>query len=84
MVVGTGTPLFSAHSISESRVVRSQTRTGAMISSSGSSARMQVSKRTWSLPLPVQPCAMYLAPYWCAMSTRCLEISGRDRADSSG
>jgi len=83
-VVGTSMPCAWAHSISSERVCRSHSRTGAIISMSGSSMRMLASKRTWSLPLPVQPCAMYFAPNLCAASTRCLEISGRDSADTSG
>ena len=63
---------------------RSHSRTGAITLSSGSSAIMEVSKRTWSLPLPVQPWATHVAPYLWATSTRCLEMSGRERAESSG
>ena len=84
LVVGTSTPCSRAQAISCGRDFRSHSRTGAMMASSGSSATMDASKRTWSLPLPVQPCATYFAPYSCAMSTRCLEMSGRDSAESSG
>ena len=42
------------------------------------------SKRTWSLPFPVQPCAIVLAPNCLAAITRCLEIKGRDNAETSG
>ena len=42
------------------------------------------SKRTWSLPLPVQPWATYLAPNWWATATRCFAMSGRDSALTSG
>ena len=45
---------------------------------------METSKRTWSLPLPVQPCAIVSAPNWCAARTRCLVISGREIAETSG
>ena len=37
-------------------------RTGAITSRSGASARVDTSKRTWSLPFPVQPCATASAP----------------------
>ena len=42
---------------------------------------MDTSMRTWSLPLAVQPWAMYLAPHWWANSTIFLEMSGRDSAE---
>ena len=45
---------------------------------------MPTSKRTWSLPLPVQPCATIVAPYSRAAYTRCLTMTGRDSADTSG
>ncbi|SLI04332.1 Uncharacterised protein [Mycobacteroides abscessus subsp. abscessus] len=45
---------------------------------------MPTSKRTWSLPLPVQPCATVSAPWNLAASTRCLTISGRLIAETSG
>ena len=38
------------------------TRAGAKISRSGARARVPTSKRTWSLPLPVQPCATAVGP----------------------
>ena len=84
LVVGTSMPWACAHSISSGRVLSSHSRTGARISMSGSSIVMLDSKRTWSLPLPVQPCAMYFAPNLWAASTRCLEMSGRDSAETSG
>ena len=84
LVRPTGMPWASAKAISCGRVCRSHTRTGAMTCRSGSSAWTLTSKRTWSLPLPVQPCAMYFAPWAWATSTRCFEMSGRDRALSSG
>jgi len=45
---------------------------------------MPTSKRTWSLPLPVQPCATVEAPNWRAARTRCLTMSGRESAETSG
>ena len=45
---------------------------------------MPTSNRTWSLPLPVQPWATVSAPNCCAAATRCLTITGRDSADTSG
>ncbi len=64
--------------------VKPHTRTGASTSRSGASARTDTSKRTWSLPLPVQPWATESAPNSRAASTRCLAITGRDSADTSG
>ena len=45
--------------------------------SSGASAPMPTSNRTWSLPLPVQPCATVSAPCFFAAATRCLTMTGR-------
>ena len=64
--------------------VMPQVRTGAITSRSGASARVDTSKRTWSLPLPVQPWATASAPCSLAAATRCFTITGRDRADTSG
>ena len=83
-VAGTGMPCSRAQSISSGRVFKSHSRTGARIFMEGSSMRMLDSKRTWSLPLPVHPCAIATAPYLCAPSTRCLEMSGRESAETSG
>jgi hypothetical protein len=68
----------------QSSRVMPQLRTGAITSRSGASARVETSKRTWSLPLPVQPWATAVAPWWRAAVTRCLTITGRDRAETSG
>jgi hypothetical protein len=43
-----------------------ESRTGASTLSSGASAPMPTSNRTWSLPLPVQPCATVVAPWYRA------------------
>ena len=51
---------------------------------SGASAVSDTSNRTWSLPLPVQPCATASAPVSRATSTSICEISGRDSAETSG
>ena len=51
---------------------------------SGAMEVMETSKRTWSLPLPVHPCATVPAPNLRAACTRCLAISGRDSAETSG
>ena len=48
------------------------------------SARVDTSKRTWSLPLPVQPWATASAPCSRAAATRCLTMTGRDSAETSG
>ncbi len=55
-----------------------------MALSVGSMDWIDTSKRTWSLPLPVQPWAMVSAPNWWAARTRCLVISGREMAETSG
>ena len=52
-------------------------RQGAITLSLGLRAIMVSSKRTWSLPLPVQPCAMASAPSFSAISTIFLAIKGR-------
>ena len=78
-----GMSCAAAYSIDISRV-RPHTRTGASTSSSGASARVDTSKRTWSLPLPVHPCATASARCSRAAATRCLTITGRDSADTSG
>jgi hypothetical protein len=57
---------------------------GASTTSSGAIVIALTSKRTWSLPLPVQPWAIASAPRSRAMSTRWRVISGRDRALTSG
>ena len=72
-----------AYSIDWSRV-RPHVRTGASVSRSGASARVDTSKRTWSLPLPVQPWATASAPYSRAAATRCLAMSGRESDDTKG
>ena len=59
-------------------------RAGAITSRSGARARVPTSKRTWSLPLPVHPWATAPAPCRRASATRCLTITGRDSADTSG
>ena len=83
LVAPTGMLCFPAYSIESSRV-NPQFRTGASISRSGASAMADTSKRTWSLPLPVQPWARPSAPYFRAIATWCFTINGRDSADTSG
>ena len=73
----------AAYSIESARVMP-QLRTGATTSRSGARARVATSKRTWSLPLPVQPWATASAPWARATSTRCFTMTGRDSADTSG
>jgi hypothetical protein len=82
-VTSIGSERFSAYSIAFSRV-HAKSRTGASTFRSGASAPTPTSNRTWSLPLPVQPCATVDAPCWRAAATRCLTISGRDSADTIG
>ena len=53
-VASIGMSHFAARSMQSARV-RPHTRTGASTSRSGARARVDTSKRTWSLPFPVQP-----------------------------
>ena len=55
----------------------SQMRQGAITGMSGAKALMASSKRTWSLPLPVQPWQMASAPSALAISTSRLAMMGR-------
>ena len=55
-----------------------------MLVSSGASAATAASKRTWSLPLPVQPWATESAPSSRATLARCRAMTGRLKADTSG
>ena len=81
--VAIGRPRSSAKAMALSRVIP-ESRTGASTCRSGPRAPMPTSKRTWSLPLPVQPCETWVPPYCLAASARCLTISGRDSAETSG
>ena len=83
LVVSIGRSWSSAYWMAFSRV-HAKSRTGARHRSSGASAWMPTSNRTWSLPLPVQPCATVAAPNRFAAATRCLTISGRESAETSG
>ena len=83
LVTVSGMSHLAAYSMQSSRV-RPHTRAGARTSRSGASARVPTSKRTWSLPLPVQPWATEVAPWRRASATRCFTMTGRDRADTSG
>src|ERR1700693_4290230 len=76
-------PYLAAYSISSSRFMP-HSRTGATTSRSGARAAVVTSNRTWSLPLPVQPCAMAVAPSRRATSTIIAAISGRPSAVASG
>ena len=78
-----GMPFLRAYSISSWRPI-CQSRTGAMIFSSGASAATVPSIRTWSLPLPVQPWAIVSQPVSRATSTAIFAISGRPSAVNSG
>ena len=74
-------PLASAYSISSSRV-QIRSRSGAITRSSGSCALKESSKRSWSLPLPVQPCTTASAPSSSASSATACAITGRrERGD---
>ncbi len=72
-----------AYAISSSRVMP-HSRAGATTLIAGASAAALTSNRTWSFPLPVQPCAMPDAPSSSAMRTRCFAMSGLPSAVASG
>src|ERR1039458_6483678 len=74
---------LAAYSTQSGRVMP-HIRAGANTSRSGASERVPTSKRTWSLPFPVQPCATVSAPWLRAWSTRCRTMSGRDSAETKG
>jgi hypothetical protein len=59
-------------------------RAGASTVIDGSSARTPSSSRSSSFALPLQPCAMTLAPSIRATSTSLRAISGRLSAVASG
>ena len=61
-----------------------QLRAGASTSRSGASACVPTSKRTWSLPFPVHPCATACALNLRAWSTRWRTMTGRESDDTSG
>src|ERR1017187_6681000 len=82
-VTSIGSPFSSANAMALS-LVMPESRTGASTLTSGARAARPTSKRTWSLPLPVQPWATTLAPNSRATRARCETISGRDSADTSG
>ena len=83
LVVSIGRLCASAYSIALVRV-SARSRTGAIQVSSGANEVMPTSKRTWSLPLPVQPWPTMVAPCFRAALTRCLTIRGRLSAETSG
>ena len=60
-LTGTGSPRASRYAMESARCTFSL-RMGARISSSGASTRSATSKRTWSLPAPVEPCPTAVAP----------------------
>ncbi len=64
--------LGGSTSSASSRLRMCHSRQGAMIFSFGLSAMTVSSKRTWSLPLPVAPCATASAPSSSAISTMLL------------
>ena len=82
-VTSIGRPFSCAYRIALFRV-HAKSRAGATTLRCGASAAMPASNRTWSLPLPVQPCETIVPPWARAAATRCLTISGRDSADTSG
>ena len=82
-VTSIGRPFSAANAMALS-LVMPESRTGANTLTPGASAARPTSKRTWSLPLPVQPCETIVAPYSRATAARWFTISGRDSADTSG
>ena len=74
-LIGTGISFSCAYSISSSRD-HFHSRTGARTSKSGFNALMETSKRTWSLPFPVQPCATATAFSSSATSPIFLKLVG--------
>ncbi len=82
-VTSIGRLFSSAKAIALSRDIP-ESRTGASTFRCGARAPMPTSNRTWSLPFPVQPCATVSAPWYIAAATRCLTITGRDSAETSG
>ncbi len=82
-VTSIGRRFSSANAIALS-LVMPESRTGASTFRPGSRVVSPTSNRTWSLPLPVQPCATIEAPYSRATRARWVTISGRDSADTSG
>ena len=82
-VATTGIPLAIAYSISSSRV-QIRSRSGAITWSPGSFALNESSKRSWSLPFPVQPCTTASAPISAATSATACAITGRESAETSG
>ena len=82
-VTSIGRPFSAANAIALSLVIP-ESRTGARTATSGARLARPTSKRTWSLPLPVQPCATRPAPCSRATRARWATISGRDSADTSG
>src|SRR3954463_11578891 len=58
-----GRPFSSGSAIALSRV-QAKSRAGAITRRSGASEPRPTSKRTWSLPLPVQPCETIVPPCW--------------------
>ena len=73
-----------AASSPQSSRVSPHTRAGAWMPRSGASARTPTSKRTWSLPFPVQPWATAPAPWRRASATRWRTMTGRESAETSG
>ncbi len=82
-VTSIGSPFSSANAMALS-LVMPESRTGASTFTSGARLARPTSNLTWSLPLPVQPCATVSAPRSRATRARCLTISGRDSAETSG
>src|ERR1035441_9570563 len=63
-------PCVSAYCKASSRDLMDHSRQGAMTCRSGASALKVNSNRTWSFPLPVQPCAKASAPVARALLER--------------
>ena len=83
LVASTSMPWSAAYCSSWVRV-HFHSRTGAMILRSGPRVWNVTSNRTWSFPLPVQPCATATASCSRATLTINCAIKGRPRAVARG
>ncbi len=81
--VGIGIPHSSASARAFSRAMPAS-RIGATIVRSGASTENDTSNRTWSLPLPVHPCASVPASTSRATRTISSAMHGRASADTIG
>jgi hypothetical protein len=74
----------SSRNASCSGRLKARSRTGARISMPGASVRIATSKRTWSLPAAVQPCAIVDEPSFLAISAATCACSTRSAPTQNG